>query len=245
MDPKEKFSLKSESYDKYRPEYSPRVIDYIKKHYSVNSKTRVADIGAGTGILTKQLLGLDCQIYGVEPNSEMRSIAQRKLKDEKNCQILNGSAENTLLKEKSIDLVVVGQAFHWFKVKEFKKELQRISKTGKVILLWNIKLPTQPYLLALEKINRTYCKDFLGFSGGIKEEEIGAFFDGVYKKVEFENNLSMDKNSFVQGIFTASYAPHKNDVHYEDYLSKIEGLFDQYSERGTLNILNNSVSFLN
>lgn len=245
MDSKEKFTLKSDIYDKYRPKYSERFIDNLKENYSISSSTKIADIGAGTGILTQQLLKLECEIFAIEPNDEMRKVAEKKLKDEKKCQIINGSAESTKLEDNSIDLIVVAQAFHWFDNHNFRNEFQRISKSKKAVLVWNTKRNKQPYLVELEKVNKKYCKDFKGFSGGIDLERISDFFDNKYEKKIYENNLKMNKENFINGILTGSYTPNKKDKYYNEYIHEIEIIFNKYCEKNELVILNDTIAYFN
>ncbi len=245
MNSKEKFTSKSDIYDKYRPKYSEKFIDSIIDNYPISNFTRIADMGAGTGILTQQLLRLACEIYAIEPNNEMRKVAEGKLGKERKCHIVNGSAECTTLDDKSIDIVVAAQAFHWFDKNNFKEEFQRISKNQKAILVWNTKKKAQSYLIELEKVNIKYCKDFKGFSGGIAIEQIADFFDNKYEKSVFENNLKLDKDNFINGILTGSYTPNKNDKYYYEYIHEIEEIYDRHCQKNELEILNDTIAYFN
>lgn len=82
----------------------------------------VADIGSGTGILSRQLLVRGLHVIGVEPNNDMRNVAEQSLNIHSRFISINATAENTTLKENSVDLVTVAQAFHWFDKKAFKIE---------------------------------------------------------------------------------------------------------------------------
>ena len=56
-------------------------------------------------------------------------MAEQSLKRYPRFQSIKATAENTTLKENSVDLVTVAQAFHWFDKEAFKIECQRIFKT--------------------------------------------------------------------------------------------------------------------
>lgn len=86
----------------------------------------IADIGSGTGLLSELFLKQGNIVYGVEPNLEMRQAGELLLKDYPNFHSMNGSAELTTLPNQSIDLIVAGQAFHWFDVGQCRQEFQRI-----------------------------------------------------------------------------------------------------------------------
>jgi hypothetical protein len=45
-------------------------------------------------------------------------------------------AESSGLDEASVDLVTVGQALHWFQLKNFFEEVRRVGATGSVLAVW-------------------------------------------------------------------------------------------------------------
>jgi len=121
MDSKDKLTNKVNEYIKYRPSYPKEFIDYIINEVGISSKSTVADIGAGTGILTKQLGDRVKRIYAVEPNTNMRTACQEYCSDLKNVISIDGSAEDTGLENNSVDFITVAQAFHWFDRDKRKK----------------------------------------------------------------------------------------------------------------------------
>ena len=65
-----KFSKKAVLYDKYRPRYSKKFIDYLYDK-GLSKESVVADIGAGTGVLTEALVEKGTKTIVVEPNIHM------------------------------------------------------------------------------------------------------------------------------------------------------------------------------
>jgi 16S rRNA A1518/A1519 N6-dimethyltransferase RsmA/KsgA/DIM1 with predicted DNA glycosylase/AP lyase activity len=76
--PTERFSDRVENYAKYRPRYPDAMLEFIRE--IVPRSVTIADIGSGTGILTKQLLDAGYEVYAIEPNGPMRSEAERSMK---------------------------------------------------------------------------------------------------------------------------------------------------------------------
>ena len=74
-----KFTGKAETYAKYRPTYPQAYIDYLFKTVKLDRESVIAEIGSGTGILLKQLLDRHPCVIGVEPNDDMRGVAERNL----------------------------------------------------------------------------------------------------------------------------------------------------------------------
>ncbi len=54
--PTTRFSDRVENYIKYRPTYPPEVIGCLKENCGLTEEAIVADVGSGTGILTKLFL---------------------------------------------------------------------------------------------------------------------------------------------------------------------------------------------
>ncbi len=99
---------------------------------------RVADVGAGTGKLTEQLIDLGLHGYAVEPNDAMREEGIRVCKDSALFVWLEGSAEATGLPDSSVDWVLMASSFHWTKQDLALAEFYRVLKPGGFFTaLWN------------------------------------------------------------------------------------------------------------
>jgi SAM-dependent methyltransferase len=65
----ERFSDRVENYVKYRPGYPSNFIDYLYVNTGFSKDSIIADIGSGTGILTRLLLDRGGRVLGVELSS--------------------------------------------------------------------------------------------------------------------------------------------------------------------------------
>ena len=246
MDNTNKFNKKADAYSFGRPTYSNAFIDMLYTKQGFNSKSIIADIGSGTGILSKQLLDKGSIVYAVEPNTDMRINAENKLKTYKNFYSVNGTAEHTTLENNSVDFITVAQAFHWLDSISFKTECNRILKpNGKVFLIWNSRDIAADINIQQEKVFKTYCPDFVGFSGGIKENDdrIFIFFDNKFLLVEFDNPLLYDREKFIQRCLSGSYSLNPKDKNYNEYLKALNDLFNRYSINEVLTIPNKTVAY--
>jgi ubiquinone/menaquinone biosynthesis C-methylase UbiE len=109
----DKFTGLADNYEKARPGYAAKSIDYIVSRLAPPNPV-FADVGAGTGKLSELLAPLAGKLYAVEPNSDMRGKLAAALEKFPNAEAVNGSAENTGLPDHSVDAVICAQAFHWF-----------------------------------------------------------------------------------------------------------------------------------
>src|ERR1700744_3698098 len=153
-DPTKRFSGRVDNYVKYRPGYPEEVVAYLEKECNLPAGALIADVGSGTGIFTALLLNHGYKVYAVEPNADMQQSAKQQLGGNGNFIPVEGTAEATTLQERSIDLVVCAQAFHWFDAGKTGVEFKRILKAnGYVALIWNNRLAdTDDFSIAYENI---------------------------------------------------------------------------------------------
>lgn len=247
MDATKKFNGRAIFYTVSRPSYAKELVDYMYRNYEITESSIIADIGSGTGKFAKQLLERGGQIYCVEPNEDMRRVAENELNEYENFHSIRGNAENTTLSGNFADFITVAQAFHWFDAIKFKQECLRIvKKEGKVILIWNIRDGFDSLNQELSQIYSDYCLDFKGFSGGIKKDDprIKELFDNQYDYISFENPLYFNKENFIVRSLSSSYSLKEGDKDYEKYIKALTTLFNKYSNNGIVSVANQSVAYI-
>lgn len=247
MDTTRKFDGRAGVYTESRPGYAAELLDCLYSSHGISQSSVIADIGSGTGKFAKHLLDRGNVVYGVEPNEDMRSVAEKELGGYANFHSVQGDAENTTLGASSVDYITTAQAFHWFDVKKFKQECSRIIKnSGKVFLIWNVRDTSDLLNQELYQIYTKYCPNFKGFSGGIEKDDprIKEFFDGQYEYAAFDNPLYFDKEKFIARSLSGSYSLKEGDREYEEYMKALLGVFNKYSDNGIVSVANQSVAYI-
>ena len=100
------FGAVADVYERGRPQYPAEAIDWLVPPHA----TRVADVGAGTGKLTRQLHERGLDVVAVEPSAGMRGQLRRAVSG---VPVLGGTGERIPLADHSVDAVLVAQAWHW------------------------------------------------------------------------------------------------------------------------------------
>ena len=113
MNNTDRFTGKARAYAQGRPDYPASVVGLLTQE-SRRENPRLADIGSGTGILSRAMLERGWTVYGVEPNDDMRKEAEKRLSAFPRFHSVAGTAERTGLPGASVDLVTAAQSFHWF-----------------------------------------------------------------------------------------------------------------------------------
>jgi SAM-dependent methyltransferase len=228
-DSKERFSNRVENYIKFRPDYPTEIIIFLKKKINFLSSWVIADIGSGTGILSKLFLENGNLVFGVEPNDEMRRAGEIQLKDYSNFNSLKGSSETTGIKSNYISLITAGQAFHWFNAGESKKEFKRIlKKDGYVILIWNNrKTESTIFLRDYENLLINYSIDYkLVDHKNVNKETLNNFFN-KYEREIFQNCQVLDFEGLKGRLLSSSYAPMPGHPNYKPMMNELEKVFNQ------------------
>src|SRR5258706_9853328 len=152
FEPTTRFSDRVQDYVRWRPGYPPAVLEALRSDLGLRPAHVVADIGSGTGLLSRLLVENGNVVYGVEPNRAMAAVAEADLGPSRRFHSVDGRAEATGLGAGSVDLVTAGQAFHWFKVPESRAEFLRILRPGGgVALVWNLpRVDSTPFLREYE-----------------------------------------------------------------------------------------------
>lgn len=247
MQNESKFSGKANDYAKFRPAYPEEYLDYLAADLHLRPGIDVADIGSGTGILTRQLLARGARVYAVEPNLDMRKMAERGLSGYSGFVSVDAAAEHTGLADQCVDLITVAQAFHWLDPVQFQLECRRILRSGgKTALVWNSRDEASPLVNELGEVCREFCPEYTGFSGGLQRtpEIFRRFFqDGLYVYRVFQNDLSYDKQSFVGRIMSSSYSLKESNPKYQAFVDAILPIFDKYSQEERITIPNLTHSY--
>ena len=116
---------KARLYEQYRLPYPATMVDDLLEQ--IGTPETIADIGAGTGQLSRLFADHCGTVYAVEPDEAMHRVATEALQGYSNIHIVHAAAEQTTLPDNSIDLLVIGNAFHRFRPDAIA-ELLRILK---------------------------------------------------------------------------------------------------------------------
>ncbi|BDH59568.1 bifunctional 2-polyprenyl-6-hydroxyphenol methylase/3-demethylubiquinol 3-O-methyltransferase UbiG [Tsukamurella sp. PLM1] len=129
------FGAIADSYDRLRPRYSDVTIDAITA-----GARSAADIGAGTGILARQLVARGLDVLAVEPDGAMADVARASGVPAEVATFEGWDAAG-----RTFDLITFGQSFHWVDADAaVPRFASLLNPGGRVVLLWNRLRPTRP-----------------------------------------------------------------------------------------------------
>jgi SAM-dependent methyltransferase len=203
----------------------------------LTAESVIADIGSGTGLLTDLFLQYGNSVFGVEPNPEMRAAGEKVLARYPKFTSVNASAEMTTLPDQSIDLVIAGQAFHWFDREKTRPEFVRILKPdGWVVLIWNgYRVETSPLMAAYQDLVVRYGTDYSEVQREVVGCDVESFYTpGSCKCARFEFQQTFDFEGLKGRLLSASYSPEPDHPEYDQMLVDVRKVFDANQQNGSV-----------
>ena len=232
-----RFSDRVEDYIRYRPHYPKELIPLLRTEVGLDSSWIVADVGSGTGISAELFLENGNVVIGVEPNLEMRRAAERSRAPFPGFKSLDGTAEATGLPAQSVDLVIAGQAFHWFDPARARAEFERILRTqGWTVLFWNSRrTDSSPFLKEYEELLLRHGTDYQQVRhdrarAGLPEN----FFRGNCRRRTLANEQVLDFEGLRGRLLSSSYTPAEGDPAREKMVENLEAIFRKYAQNGSV-----------
>jgi len=205
------FTGRAEDYAKYRPAYAPEAISALIDLTGLDSTWVVADVGSGTGNLSRHLVGHASRTIAIEPNDEMRQQAELSLGSSPGFSSINATAEETTLPNESVDLVTAGQALHWFDPIPARREFARILKPPRLIaVIWN----------QFDEAELPETAAFLSPSDS--------------KHVRFAAWVRESWEGFIGGARSVANAPLAGDPEYAEFLAAHERSFAARATEGKI-----------
>jgi len=239
--PTERFTETVENYIKYRPSYPKEILSLLADECGLTQGKIIADIGSGTGLLTKLFLDNGYIVYGVEPNQLMRTTSENYLNSYSHFHSINGTAEATTLDNQSIDFITAGTAFHWFDIEKSHIEFKRIlKKSGWVVLIWNVRNIEQSRLLReYEELIIKFGTDYEASNAKKFNHTVGRefFYPNEMKVKSFKNIQLFDWQGFKGRLLSASYALRPGDSGYDDMINQLKIIFDRYQTNSIIEFL--------
>jgi ubiquinone/menaquinone biosynthesis C-methylase UbiE len=158
------FGQQAGAYDRARPEYPAEAVEWMLGNVGHD----VADVGAGTGKLSRAIAATGRSVTAVDPDPVMlETLAKR----DAGIATLVGSAEQLPLGDASVDAVTFGQAWHWVEPTAASLEAARVLRPGGVLgLIWNIRDTSEPWVAELAGIMEASAAENLILGEGPRVE---------------------------------------------------------------------------
>jgi SAM-dependent methyltransferase len=215
------FSRVSDAYVLGRPTYPTDAVALLARELHLGPGSVVLDLAAGTGKLTALLVGTGAEVVAVEPLAEMRATLEQALPD---VRALEGTAERIPLAAESVDVVTVGQAFHWFRGDEALREIHRVlGPGGWLALVWNVRDDSVPRGLTeiLEPLRGAAPRYR---TGSWREAFAATELFGPLRHAEFSHVQRLSPDALVARVASVSFVASLPPAEHEAVLAQVRDL---------------------
>lgn len=234
-DSTKRFSSRVQNYVRYRPGYPKAIVGLLERECGLARDAVIADIGSGTGNLTRLFLEHGNRVLGIEPNREMRQAGEQLLAGYPNFTGIEGTAEATTLPDHSVDLVAAAQAAHWFDFAKARQEFVRILRPGGwAVLVWNERRhQSTPFHRAYEDLLLKYGVDYQEVRHEGARLNVGSFFaPSAYQERVFDMPQHFDYAGLEGRLLSSSYMPLPGHHNYEPMLAALRQVFEEHQVNG-------------
>jgi SAM-dependent methyltransferase len=130
-------------YNTHRPRPPKALLDLLTQLARLERPRLVVDLGSGTGLSTLAWAERAEEVVGIEPNDDMRGVAEAnaRARGAANVRFVSGVSTATGLPEASTDLVTVSQALHWMDPTPTFVEAARILRPGGIFAAYDYDWP--------------------------------------------------------------------------------------------------------
>lgn len=214
------FGRGADDYERARPGYPVGVLEMLAREMPIRPRSRVCDLAAGTGKLTRLLLGTGADVVAIEPVPAMRRKLTVICPDAK---VIDGTAEDIPLDDESVDVLTVGQAFHWFANEQAVGEIARVLRpAGGLALLWNRNDENVAWVGAIEQLVESYGGADRPYTSEDPQPIVAA--SGRFTEMQadlFTNHVSITHELVVTRVASTSYISALPDDRREECLDAV------------------------
>ncbi|XP_076813607.1 putative methyltransferase DDB_G0268948 [Clavelina lepadiformis] len=211
-----------DAYFKHRPVYSDDVAQTVMKylqrrdevHDSSSTYDLMVDVGCGSGQATNIFAAYFKKIVGLDASENQIKVAKKQNKFD-HINYVVGKAEELPFKEGSVDLLVCGEAVHWFDLPKFFREVSRVLKPEGCIAIigyWvqsinRLRLIQNNPSSFKETLNLFVDLARLGMSNHSRQdwivEEVTTGYKDIFAKIPFPSKERRD-DIFIKNVVTFS-----------------------------------------
>jgi ubiquinone/menaquinone biosynthesis C-methylase UbiE len=216
-DPARSFGGVADAYDRGRPTYPRAAATWLTGDRPLS----VLELGAGTGKLTEQLVALGHDVHATEPDPQMLAILEKRLPQ---VRVSRAPAEEIPAGDASYDVVISGQAFHWFDLDRALPEIARVLRPGgRHSLVWNQRDERIPWVKRLGRI--------IGTQDQLRDPAEALTASGLFGEVETETFKFwqvVDRNSIQDLVRSRSNIATLSPAEQEAKMAEVLTFYDDF-----------------
>jgi len=211
------FSTVAEAYDRARPSYPVDAVSWLVG----NARSRVVELGAGTGKLTELLVAAGHDVIATDPLPAMLGHLRARVPE---ARVAVATAEQIPVASLSADVVICAQSFHWFDHAVALPEIARVLRPGGVLaLVWNARDEAIPWVRKLGAIIGSADNQ-----ADLDRPAADSDHFGPVELQEFRFWQTLRRDELFDLVRSRSYVALLDDHERDALLARVGALYDDY-----------------
>jgi len=216
------FGAAAGAYESGRPDYPREAVDWMLAPVrEAGRAVRVADVGAGTGKLTRTIVEAGAEVVAIDPDAAMLAALRDHVHG---VPTFVGTGERMPLPDAAVDAVLLGQAWHWVDPVAASAEVGRVLRHGGVLgLVWNIRDESDPWVARLTAaMHGSHAEEMLAGDG----PRVAEPFDGLESRT-WTWTRSIPRAALLDMVASRSYIITASEADRTAILAAVGALFDE------------------
>lgn len=213
------FGAVADSYERGRPGFPEAAVKWLIGR----DAAQVLELGAGTGKFTDSLVAQGHHVVATEPDEAMLEVLRARVPD---ALAILAAAESLPVADRSQDIVVAAQCFHWFDHPKALPEIARVLKPGGVLaVVWNHRDDRVPWVRRLG--------DLIGTHDQLADPSDDLAASGLFEpptSASFPNRQDIDRDIMVDLVLSRSNVSTLDEAAKEAVLSEVRAFYDEAGE---------------
>jgi ubiquinone/menaquinone biosynthesis C-methylase UbiE len=231
-----RFDGKVTDYAHFRESYSSEIrLPILQTSCGLTPTWVVADIGAGTGMLSDVFRANGNRTLAVEPNAEMRQMCRSLHESDPKLQVIEGTAEETGLESSSVDLVTAGRAMHWFDRERAFTEFRRILKPDGwvAIVAFGRTEKGREENVVFEQLLRAFSPDHADTHAGYEVyRRLRSDLPRDFYHQEILGTMSLGWEDLLGLTLSLSHSPARESQEYVSFEDSLREFFQRFASDG-------------
>jgi SAM-dependent methyltransferase len=207
----------ADAYERGRPTYPADAVRWMLG----DQPRTVLELGAGTGKLTRVLVGLGHDVHATDPDEAMLAILETQVAGVRTAV---AGAEDIPLADASVDAVIAAQAFHWFDLDRALPEIARVLRPGgRLCLVWNYRNDKIPWVRRLGAL--------IGTQEQLSDPAEALIFSerfGFVEDREFSHWQTIDRRSIQDLVLSRSNVAVLDEAGRAAKLAEVVAFYDDF-----------------
>ena len=218
-------------YHSGRPDYPREAADWLLEPVRDEGRSvRVADVGAGTGKLTRTLVEAGAEVVAIDPDPDMLATLRENVHG---VPTFVGTGERMPLPDARVDAVVFGQAWHWVDPVAGSLEAGRVLRPGGVLgLIWNVRDERVEWVRRLTEImHGSTAEELIAEGGPVPHAPFATFDTKTWEWVR-----ALDRPAFLDMVASRSYLITAEPEIRGRILDEVADLYDEVGGGGVVEL---------